>query len=391
MNAVLEGLQHLELKAIHSPAKCMEAQMTAASTATAAATRLALARRYRPRTLSELIGQPALQRTLANAVQSGRQAHAYMFSGPRGTGKTSTARILARALNCEQGPTPEPCGTCAQCQAILADRHLDVIEMDAASRTGVDDVRQLIEGIPYAPVQGRFKIYIVDEAHMLSKNAWNALLKTLEEPPAHSVFVFCTTEPRKVPATVLSRCQRFQLQHIAAAELSTLFTTIAAAEGVKVSPEAIQIVVRAAEGSARDGLSILDQLIAAYPTGASGAEARDLLGLPDQVRIRAILKAALERNPQAALTAWRELLQGGADPAQGIKDLMQLVHDLAIIQAAPGAAPVCGIRTSTNGKTNIPYERLQAAWAILSKAAQEMNDAPDRHAAGDMAILRLSA
>ena len=353
--------------------------------------RLALARRYRPKTLSQLIGQPALQRTLANAVRSGRQAHAYLFSGTRGTGKTSTARILARALNCEQGPTPEPCGACAQCQAILMDRHMDVIEMDAASRTGVDDVRQLIDGIPYAPVQGNCKIYIVDEAHMLSKNAWNALLKTLEEPPAHAIFVFCTTEPRKVPATVLSRCQRFQLRHIEEAELQSLFRSIAKAENADVTPGALAIVARAAEGSARDGLSILDQLLAAYPDGATEDDARSLIGLPDRKRIHEVLEAALSGDAGAALSAWRRLMSNGSDPAQGIKDLMQRVHELCVLHAAPGAAALCGIDTAGAGRPKVPYERLQSAWAVLVKVSQEMQETPDRTAAGDMAILRLSA
>lgn len=356
-----------------------------------ASTKMALARAYRPRTLAELVGQKALQRTLSNAITTGRIAQAYLFSGPRGTGKTSTARIVARCLNCEKGPTAEPCGTCPQCAAILADRHLDVIEMDAASRTGVDDVRQLIESIPYAPQQGRYKVYIIDEAHMLSKSAWNALLKTLEEPPAHTIFVFCTTEPRKVPVTVMSRCQRFQLQHIDEAELRALFTDIAKRENVKVAPGSIAIIARAAEGSARDGLSILDQLIAAYPDGAHEGDARELLGLPDGQRIKEILEFALAGKTPEALSCWRKLMTTGVDPAQGIKDLLQRVHAFSVLEAAPAAAAACGIDPKDKPAAKVTYERLQAAWQVLLKAAQDMADAPDRLAAGDMAILRLSA
>lgn len=356
-----------------------------------ASTKPALARTYRPRTLSELVGQKPLQRTLTNAIKTGSIAQAYLFSGPRGTGKTSTARIAARCVNCEQGPTAEPCGTCAQCTAILVDRHLDVIEMDAASRTGVDDVRQLIESIPYAPQQGRYKVYIIDEAHMLSKNAWNALLKTLEEPPAHTIFVFCTTEPRKVPVTVMSRCQRFQLQLIDEAELRTLYTDIAKRESAKVAPGAIALVARAAEGSARDGLSVLDQLIAAFPDGAHEGDVRELLGLPDGQRIKEILDFALSGKVPEALASWRKLMTTGVDPAQGIKDLLQRVHAFSVLEVAPAAAAACGIDLKDKPSAKVSYERLQAAWQVLSKASQDMADAPDRLAAGDMAILRLSA
>ena len=226
-----------------------------------------LARKYRPARFDDLIGQEAMVRILRNAFALGRVAHAFMLTGVRGVGKTTTARIIARALNCigpdgSGGPTPDPCGVCPNCVAILADRHPDVVEMDAASRTGVDDVREIIEATRFRPMQARTKVFIIDEVHMLSRNAFNALLKTLEEPPPHVKFVFATTEIRKVPVTVLSRCQRFDLRRVSIAELAAHFARIAAAEGIRVAPAAIELIARAADGSVRDGLSLLDQAIA---------------------------------------------------------------------------------------------------------------------------------
>src|SRR5215207_6062248 len=226
-----------------------------------------LARKYRPQTFGELIGQDAMVKTLANAIDRGRIAHAFLLTGVRGVGKTSTARLVAKALNCvgpdeQGGPTISPCGVCEQCRAIAEGRHIDVIEMDAASHTGVDDVREIIDAVRYASVSARYKIYIIDEVHMLSKNAFNALLKTLEEPPAHVKFLFATTEVDKLPVTVLSRCQRFDLRRIPKDLLEQQFASICRREGVEAEPEALSIIASAAEGSSRDGLSILDQAIA---------------------------------------------------------------------------------------------------------------------------------
>jgi len=235
-----------------------------------------LARKYRPTTFAEMIGQDALVRTLTNAIASGRLAHAFVLTGVRGVGKTTTARILARALNCvgpdgKGGPTADPCGVCEPCRTILADRNVDVMEMDAASRTGVDDIREIIDGVRYGPVASRYKIYIIDEVHMLTKEAFNALLKTLEEPPEHVKFIFATTEPQKIPITILSRCQRFDFAGVSSAAIQARLAQIAAAEGVKVEPEALQILASRAAGSMRDSQSLLEQLLAMTPTvGLSG-------------------------------------------------------------------------------------------------------------------------
>src|SRR5205823_6233016 len=246
-----------------------------------------LARKYRPQTFAEVIGQEAMVRTLSNAIATGRIAHAFMLTGVRGVGKTTTARIIARALNCigkdgKGGSTVDPCGVCDNCIGITEDRHVDVIEMDAASRTGIDDVRELIEGVRYAPGSARYKVYIVDEVHMLSKQAFNALLKTLEEPPPHVKFIFATTEIRKVPITVLSRCQRFDLRRIDTNLLIAHFARVAEKEGVAVEPGALALIGRAADGSARDGLSVLYQAIALGDGTVTAEQVRDMLGLADR-------------------------------------------------------------------------------------------------------------
>src|SRR5687767_13112273 len=265
-----------------------------------------LARKYRPQSFGELIGQEAMVRTLANAICRDRLAHAFLLTGVRGVGKTSTARLIAKALNCigpdgQGGPTIEPCGVCEPCRAIAEGRHIDVVEMDAASHTGVDDVREIIEAVRYAAVSARYKVYIIDEVHMLSKNAFNALLKTLEEPPEHVKFLFATTEVNKVPVTVLSRTQRFDLRRIPADSLVEHFTQIARAESIEAEPEALAMIARAAEGSARDGLSILDQAIALGSGNVTAEQVRDMLGLADRGRIRRLLKLVLSADAPAAL------------------------------------------------------------------------------------------
>ena len=300
-----------------------------------------LARKYRPQTFAELIGQDAMVKTLANAIERGRLAHAFLLTGVRGVGKTSTARLIAKALNCvgpdgQGGPTITPCGVCDQCRAIAEGRHIDVIEMDAASHTGVEDIREIIDAVRYASVSARYKIYIIDEVHMLSKNAFNALLKTLEEPPEHVKFLFATTEVNKVPVTVLSRCQRFDLRRIPAETLAAHFSHVSQAEGVEVEPEAIGMIARAAEGSARDGLSILDQAIAHGAGKVMADQVRDMLGLADRGRIRRLLELTLAGDVPAALAELDEAHALGIDSAQLLRGMMEALHS-ASPEPRPGA------------------------------------------------------
>src|SRR4051794_14173743 len=290
-----------------------------------------LARKYRPQSFDQLIGQEAMVKTLANAIQRDRLAHAFLLTGVRGVGKTSTARLIAKALNCvgpdgQGGPTINPCGVCEPCIAIAEGRHIDVVEMDAASHTGVDDVREIIEAVRYASVSARFKIYIIDEVHMLSKNAFNALLKTLEEPPEHVKFLFATTEVDKVPVTVLSRCQRFDLRRIPSDKLASHFAEVSKAEGVEVESEALGMIARAAEGSARDGLSMLDQAIAHGASTVTADQVRDMLGLADRGRIRRLLQLVLSGDATAALAELDEAHELGIDPLQLLRGLMEALH-----------------------------------------------------------------
>src|SRR5687767_1268724 len=292
-----------------------------------------LARKYRPQTFAELIGQGAMVKTLANAIERGRIAHAFLLTGVRGVGKTSTARLVAKALNCvgpdgQGGPTIEPCGTCEHCVAIAEGRHIDVIEMDAASHTGIDDVREIIEAVRYAAVSARYKVYIIDEVHMLSKQAFNGLLKTLEEPPEHVKFLFATTEVNKVPVTVLSRCQRFDLRRIPAAQLAAHFGAVARAEGVKIEDGALALIARAAEGSARDGLSILDQAIAHGEGGVTAEQVRAMLGLSDRGAIRSLLGLLLAGDARGALEALKGQYELGVEPSAVLRGLLESVHGI---------------------------------------------------------------
>ncbi|RMD63564.1 MAG: DNA polymerase III subunit gamma/tau, partial [Alphaproteobacteria bacterium] len=359
-----------------------------------------LARKYRPATFSDLIGQPALVRTLTNAIQSERVAHAYILTGVRGVGKTTTARIIARALNCigpdgSGGPTPTPCGQCANCVAIAEDRHVDVIEMDAASQTGVDDVRELIESVSYRPVQARKKVYIIDEVHMLSKAAFNALLKTLEEPPQHVVFIFATTEIRRVPVTVLSRCQRFDLRRVEQDVLVRHYAQIAAAEGIEAPPEALAMIARAADGSVRDGLSLLDQAIALGGGRIDPAQVRDMLGLADRGRIFDLFEALIRGQAAPALAVFADLGDAGADPAVVVQDLLDLTHFLTRAKLVPAVldAPDVPEAERTRGGAlvaGLSVPALTRVWQILLKGLGEVQNAPDRRAAAEMVLIRLA-
>lgn len=353
-----------------------------------------LARKYRPRDFSQLKGQDALVRTLTNAIESGRIAHAFMLTGVRGVGKTTTARIIARALNCEKGPTITPCGTCDQCKAISEDRHVDVLEMDAASHTGVDNIRDLIDTVQYAPVSGRYKIFIIDEVHMLSKGAFNALLKTLEEPPAHAKFVFATTEIRKVPVTVLSRCQRFDLKRIDAGLLEEYFGELLKKENVEAEQQAVALIARAADGSARDGLSLLDQAISREQGKVTEAQVREMLGLVDRSAGFDLFEGLMKGDTIGTLNIVDNLYKSGADPMQVLQDLLDLTHfltktkvapDTARDRALPEAERVRGAELAK--KLSVPV--LTRTWQMLLKGASEVNQSSQPRHALEMLLIRL--
>jgi DNA polymerase-3 subunit gamma/tau len=359
-----------------------------------------LARKYRPQNFDELVGQDALVRTLRNAIQSGRIHQAYMLTGVRGVGKTTTARIIARALNCigpdgQGGPTISPCGVCEMCVSIAADRNVDVIEMDAASNTGVDNVREIIEGVRYAPSAARYKLYIIDEVHMLSKSAFNALLKTLEEPPPHVKFVFATTEIRKVPVTVLSRCQRFDLRRVDHPTLVGHFTRVSAKEGVPVEPDAIAQIARAADGSVRDGLSLLDQAIALGGGNVTLAQVRDMLGLADRTRVIDLFEATMTGKPADALDILTDLHRCGADPIVITQDLLDFTHFLTRARVIPGTADDVSIPEDERTRGVVLAQKLgmaslSRAWQILLKGLAEIQHAPVPMQALEMVLIRLS-
>jgi len=360
-----------------------------------------LARKYRPQTFSELIGQDAMVRTLANAIERDRLAHAFLMTGVRGVGKTSTARLIAKALNCigpdgQGGPTISPCGQCEPCIAIAEGRHIDVIEMDAASHTGVDDVREIIEAVRYAAVSARYKIYIIDEVHMLSRNAFNALLKTLEEPPAHVKFLFATTEVEKLPVTVLSRTQRFDLRRIPADLLQSHFAMVCEKEGVAAEDEALHIIANAAEGSVRDGLSILDQAIAhADLEGGgkvSGERVRDMLGLADKSAQRRLLQLILEGDAKGLLAAVDDQYSLGVEPLGLMRALMDLVHRVTVAQVAgdEADAPTAEERAAlTELAQRLTPGQLHRLWQLLLKGHEEVRFAPDPLVSAQMALLRV--
>ena len=359
-----------------------------------------LARKYRPETFADLVGQEAMVRTLKNAFAADRIAQAFIMTGIRGTGKTTTARIIAKGLNCvgpdgSGGPTTDPCGQCEHCRAIMEGRHVDVMEMDAASRTGVGDIREIIDSVHYRAASARYKVYIIDEVHMLSTNAFNALLKTLEEPPAHVKFIFATTEIRKVPVTVLSRCQRFDLRRIEPEVMITLLQKIAAAEGAAISQDALALITRAAEGSARDATSLLDQAISHGAGETSADQVRAMLGLADRGRILDLFDMILKGAAAPALSELSAQYADGADPMAVLRDLADVTHWVSVIKITPEAAddPTVPPDERARGLAMaqvLPMRVLTRMWQMLLKAIEEVAQAPNAMMAAEMAVIRLT-
>ena len=359
-----------------------------------------LARKYRPETFSDLIGQEAMVRTLKNAFDADRIAQAFMMTGIRGVGKTTTARIIAKGMNCiglegKTGPTTSPCGQCEHCVAISEGRHVDVLEMDAASRTGVDDIREIIDSVHYRAASARFKIYIIDEVHMLSNNAFNALLKTLEEPPAHVKFIFATTEIRKVPVTVLSRCQRFDLRRIEPEEMIKMLQNLAKLENANISNEALALITRASEGSARDAQSLLDQAISHGAGETNVDQVRSMLGLADRGRVMDLFEFIMRGQAEEALNELGSQYSDGADPIGIIRDLAEITHWVSVIKITPDAAddPTVSPDEKARGQLFSQYLSMRVltrTWQLLLKALDEISSAPNSMMAAEMAIIRIT-
>ncbi|UWR48553.1 DNA polymerase III subunit gamma/tau [Phaeobacter inhibens] len=359
-----------------------------------------LARKYRPETFADLVGQDAMVRTLKNAFAADRIAQAFIMTGIRGTGKTTTARIIAKGMNCigedgQGGPTTEPCGKCEHCTAIMEGRHVDVMEMDAASRTGVGDIREIIDSVQYRAASARYKIYIIDEVHMLSTSAFNALLKTLEEPPAHVKFIFATTEIRKVPVTVLSRCQRFDLRRIEPEVMIALLRKIATAEGAQIADDALALITRAAEGSARDATSLLDQAISHGAGETTADQVRAMLGLADRGRVLDLMDMILRGDAAAALTELSAQYAEGADPLAVLRDLAEITHWVSVVKITPDAAEDPTVSPDERARGGqmaeaLPMRVLTRMWQMLLKALEEVAAAPNAMMAAEMAVIRLT-
>ncbi|SIS82875.1 DNA polymerase III subunit gamma/tau [Phaeovulum vinaykumarii] len=359
-----------------------------------------LARKYRPATFADLIGQEAMVRTLKNAFDAGRIAHAFVLTGVRGVGKTTTARIVAKGLNCigpdgTGGPTTEPCGECEHCRAIAEGRHVDVMEMDAASRTGVGDIREIIDSVHYRAASARYKVYVIDEVHMLSTSAFNALLKTLEEPPAHVKFIFATTEIRKVPVTVLSRCQRFDLRRIEPETMIAHLADIAGRENARIAPDALALIARAAEGSMRDAMSLMDQAIAHGAGETQADQVRAMLGLADRGRVLDLFDLILRGDAAGALSELGTQYADGADPMAVLRDLAEITHWISVIHITPEAAddPTVSPDERDRGRQlaqTVPMRVLTRMWQMLLKALEEVGSAPNAMMAAEMAVIRMT-
>ena len=359
-----------------------------------------LARKYRPETFADLVGQEAMVRTLKNAFEADRIAQAFVMTGIRGIGKTTTARIIAKGLNCvgldgTGGPTTDPCGQCEHCVAIMEGRHVDVMEMDAASRTGVGDIREIIDSVHYRAASARYKIYIIDEVHMLSTSAFNALLKTLEEPPAHVKFIFATTEIRKVPVTVLSRCQRFDLRRIEPEMMIALLRKIAGSENAEITDDALALITRAAEGSARDATSLLDQAISHGAGETTADQVRAMLGLADRGRVLDLFNLVMKGDAAGALTELSAQYADGADPMAVLRDLAEITHWISVVKITPEAAedPTISPDERQRGQEladALGMRPLTRLWQMLLKALDEVAQAPNAMMAAEMAIIRMT-
>ena len=355
-----------------------------------------LARKYRPQKFADLIGQESLVSILSNAIVNNRIAHAYVLTGVRGVGKTTTARLIAMSLNCQKRESKsfEPCGSCESCVSIRQDRNLDVIEIDAASKTGVDDIREIIDHVKYKPVNSTYKIFIIDEVHMLSKNAFNALLKTLEEPPEHVKFIFATTEVKKIPITILSRCQRFDLHRIENKLLTSYLFKVSELEKINIEQEAMTLIVRAADGSVRDGLSLLDQAIANQNESISANQIIDMLGLADRGKIFDLLNHIFQGNAIKALQIYNELHQAGADIIMIFDEMLNAVHFITEIKIAPNLKddiyiPELERERGSEIAAKLTMATLGLVWQVLFKGYQELQEGYHLHQHGEMIILRL--
>ena len=359
-----------------------------------------LARKYRPQTFDDLLGQDALVQTLTNAINNNRIHHAYILTGIRGVGKTSTARIIAKALNCtgvdgKGGPTVHPCGVCENCKAITAGRHIDVMELDAASRTGVDDIREILDGVRYKPTNARYKIYIIDEVHMLSKNAFNALLKTLEEPPSHVKFIFATTEIRKVPVTILSRCQRFDLQRLKIDELMKMYHKIIQCENLSADEDALQLLARAADGSARDATSLLDQAISLGSGNIKLDIVKNMIGLADRTQNFELFEFLVDGNIEKVLESLLSQYKNGANPITILQDLINITHFVAKIKIIPQAVNEPDVSEEEKSFAKTMSEKVSIAilskiWQMMIKGISELQIAPVQIDALEMILIRIA-